>query len=355
MNPLCDFQNLERNMLSSAWISRTKLKWNTSNASLFYDKRRNIIVAILSSKTKHRMVEYSFETDKWRKCHKINETLKQIPNTFYTYPNESGAVINFESNIVYINNRAGSIVILKIKQNTLEVIDGLVRTGIESKEILIRNELHIIGGMHSNKHFRFDHKTKKLDIVHSFDNLSAAEIATGIAQISGKLLTFVGDDDAGAPYDQPEVLEYNISNNEWRTLQTKSGIPREMYKFGCVSVLNNQYVLLFGGGQMYLEIERYRDIYIYSISKQTFTKSTIKCPKRDTYCAVNVSNHDRDQSIVFGFVRRQWKDSQIAQQLFPPEYLLRLMHSFYLNEFVHVFQKGGKHWRINVFDIISSC
>eukprot|EP01084_Bolivina_argentea_P101849 182533_1 len=97
--------------------------------------------------------------------------------------------------------------------------------------------------------------------------------------------------------------------------------------------INNKYVLLFGGCDNGIY---YDDIYIYSIKYKTITKSKIKCPSEGIFKAITINDHSKDEKIVFGYVRHEWITCDIYDHYFPPNYLLKLIHSYYLNEFVYL-------------------
>ena len=112
-------------------------------------------------------------------------------------------------------------------------------------------------------------------------------------------------------------------------------LPFKSDLVGCVSVLNDQFVLLCCSkvvcalrGRVDIITD---DIWIYNVKTATFRKSSIRFPPRmntdlETSCQVfTVDNSDKDQMTVFGYVRREWKKAQIDQKLFPPEYLVRIM------------------------------
>ena len=178
----------------------------------------------------------------------------RLPNTFYDYPYECGSAIDFSTNTIYIHNRAGSLAILHIKHNSddndLTIIEGLSKTGLGSTEIMIDNQFHVIGGVDNNKHFKYNKTTKKWDIMHIFKDIDKFCYPKTV-RVRDKLLVFGGMDASifGIKY------VYDIKNNEWKTLQTI--MPKAMSSFGCISILNHQYVLFVGGGNA---LDKYRDI-----------------------------------------------------------------------------------------------
>ena len=73
----------------------------------------------------------------------------------------------------------------------------------------------------------------------------------------------------------------------------------------------------------------------------------------EVLCSIAVNDKKKDELSVHGFVRYQWHELQINEQLFPPRYLIQIMRRYYHNEYVHLFHvHQDTHWKINVFDIL---
>ena len=135
--------------------------------------------------------------------------------------------------------------------------------------------------------------------------------------------------------------------------------------FGCISILNGKYVLLFGGSSyndQKVKIDYYDDILIYSVKTKTFIKSRVKCPEKAEFEVVKMNDSKKDEVVVTGFVRNTWNEFKISTHLFPPHYLIKIMHKYYLNQYVHLFhidsyspvREECKHWKMSLIDIISS-
>ena len=140
-------------------------------------------------------------------------------------------------------------------------------------------------------------------------------------------------------------------DNTWRKLETK--LPVKLLFPACVSVLDHQYVLLFGGSNE--NGINQGDIYVYSILDQMIAISNTKCPEKEYYEAIAINDKVKDSLTTFGYVRWQWGECGINDLLFLPEYLIRIICGYYLNEWVHLFgHKTGKHYKIDVFDIINN-
>ena len=94
----------------------------------------------------------------------------------------------------------------------------------------------------------------------------------------------------------------------------------------------------------------------YSICNQTFKELHIKLPSNRKFSIIKIitiGDRNKDQMATFGYVRSKWRECGINNHLFPPEYLIRIMYKYYLNEFVHFFDlHKGNHWRIDTLDIV---
>ena len=231
---------------------------------------------------------------------------------------------------------------------------NLIQTATGVRCIIINNELHIIGGYGNDKHLKWNNERKKLETLHDM-NMEINWQYRGhpsLVRVQNKILVFGGHPTSGYSHD---MHEYDILIDTWENCNTT--MPFYGCSFGVCAVLNNQYILLFGGAIMGASSDA---IWIYNVKDQTFTKSDIKCPVPNRYQAFAVCDVAKDQMTVFGYIRREWMISKIDQHLFPPEYLIRIMGKYYLNEEVHLTYFYGtlkdkeEHWKIDVLDIFSS-
>ena len=146
------------------------------------------------------------------------------------------------------------------------------------------------------------------------------------------------------------ICEYNITNNKWRRLLTK--MPKALANSACTPILNGQFVLLFGGNNY----ENWHDhIYMYSMSDAAFKESKLKLPEQSRFEVIAMDDKSKDNLTTFGFIRCKCKECGIDNHLFPPEYLIRILCGYYINEFVHLINnKTGRHYKIDVFSIIDN-
>eukprot|EP01083_Nonionella_stella_P213810 770837_1 len=134
------------------------------------------------------------------------------------------------------------------------------------------------------------------------------------------------------------------AKQKWSKLKVTMPQPSTA-NFGVTPVLNDQYVLLFGG---YTGSGTFsKVIWIFHVSTQTFRKSKISCP---TYIskACTITDYKRDELLVFGFIRDITKDQ------FPPIYLTKLVQSWYCRGMTHLINiSSGYHWKINTITCVA--
>ena len=335
---------------------------------VLYHEKSNKIFAITPSWFSHvkydpdfgppTLSQYSFVTDSW-KDYKIQPT----SDSFYLHC-WNPAAINSDGNIIYLCNKEGQIIMFKLIDNDkceLKIIKNLGKemnfVATKAQAIVIKNEFHVIGsGVRGYKHVKFNPNKNKCDVLHDLENIFNYKHLlprpiirrTAMTKIANKLLVFGGYDSL---YKYDRIHEYNINNNQWKTLETK--IPKFIYPHCgkvCVQILNGQIVLLFGKRDS-------NHIFIYYVCDKIFQKSKVECPnKYDTYQVLATNDKIKDSLTTFGYIRKQWKQCGINNFLFPPQYLIRMICDYYMNVWIHLFtNRFKKHFKINAFDIINDC
>ena len=90
------------------------------------------------------------------------------------------------------------------------------------------------------------------------------------------------------------------------------------------------------------------------MKEESFRKSKAKCPDTGLYQAFTINNKIKDELCVNGFIRRTWKLSDIDDHLYPPQYLIKIINRYYMNEWIHLIGSyDDTHSNISVFDILS--
>ena len=313
-----------------------------SIAQLSLDMERNILYKI----TKNGVKIYSNDdSNTWIDHHVFNSVL---PSSFMCGRFAVGA-----GDVIYVSDGNKDMKILKMEDNgtKFEEITDTLHTGTGVRAIMIRNDLHVIGGWDNHKHLKGNRKSNKWEILH--ERIVGMDCNCvgyhGLVKIKNRIMML-----GGYGYDRghtDKMYEYNILTDEWSKSDIK--LPSKLCRFGCVSVIDDQYVIICGGetkGRGNVD-----DIWIYDVKHKTFRKSNIKCPKKDGYRAYVMNHKNINQMAVVGYVRREWRTSQIDEYLFPPKYLVRIMTKYCLKEELHLFDEcnTSTHWKIDVFDIIS--
>ena len=322
-----------------------------------YDKNQQNIIAITSHGS---ILRYSLRENKWEEYSTESKLQKA------TSPSNFRTAINAEANQILCMTGGDNASLISLKLNkdkskpTMSVmVESSYGTG-GSSAILIEDQLHIIGGWVNKSHLRWNNETKQFDVLHK----NVMDIKRGIfinvstlLKVGNRVLSF------GGYHDRQFLdcmMEYDIIKNAWKRL--KITMPRTMTSFGCVSVMNEKYILLFGGedGVYNYNHKKFDDVYIYSVGDRTFTKSGIKCPKAGAeFNAVTVNDKEKEELAVYGYIRYQWRTSQINEQLFPPRYLIQIMRRYYHVEYVHLFHsevgvldRDNTDWKIDIFDVL---
>eukprot|EP01084_Bolivina_argentea_P127028 224742_1 len=242
---------------------------------------------------------------------------------------------------------------------TINVVDKTVQkvsknphyVDIYSAGFIINNEYHIIEGTYNNKQLKWNSQSNKWQTYHAFSELEEVTIQPNpVVNLKSKQKTFLfGGHRSDIAQHLDTVYEYNIQQNIWNKTNIK--MPKPCCVGIPVPVIRGQFILFFG---WYNHDAGYQDdIFIFSVSEQKFKISSIKCPNKSWYSAVAINDCKRDEKIVFGYVRKQWKLSPIPDHWFPPLYLLKLMARYFLIECIHILDEGyGNHWKINSLDIV---
>ena len=328
--------------MESGWESLQRIpSLNWWIFPVVYHKKNNVLFSVNQN---YGLLKYSFLKNKWNEYN-----TSKLPASFIDTDSIRSLAIDSENNKIYICNKDKSIATLslsadkecKSKWNIMSNVSENRLCG--AKGIVINGQYHVIGGSGNDSHLVFNPETNKFDIY--FDDFPVFPIVN-VVRIKNKLLIL----------ENTSLQEYDAINETWGD-ELSVALPNlGDHGFESTVVYKEKYVLLFGRGEA-------RDIWIYSVQDQKFTKSTVKCPSAKKPYNYNkyvhqqtfaVHNKQNDELAMFGFVRREWKLSGIeVDYIFPPYYLLKVMQTFYWNECVHLFNAwNGKHWRVDIFDIL---
>eukprot|EP01084_Bolivina_argentea_P013597 25525_1 len=157
------------------------------------------------------------------------------------------------------------------KQHTAHIHKSIdIDTLIHPQFAIFNNELHLIGGRRSIKHYVFDTQINKFKLRSKLVDIHVTP-GFGMVYIASKQCLYLFAGTLG----RSVVSTYSTATNAWGKLNVELSTP--LFDFGITLTSDNRYVLLFGGRS---DEEYSNDIYIFDVDKCVFKKSTIKCPPR---------------------------------------------------------------------------
>lgn len=155
------------------------------------------------------------------------------------------------------------------------------------------------------------------------------------------------------------ILCYNIRNNSWSELSIK--LPKKLSSFTCSVSFDERYIILIGGADKQYKYSR--DIYVMDLLLMKFMKCTLDTPEHEKtmgyFRSVIARDEMQENYVVFGYVRDCFKNDQAFASLrFPPDYIIRLILSWYIREYVHMFHlhttKLSSHWMISLDEMLNN-
>ena len=317
--------------------------------NVFYDQNSTYPIIVLTNIGE--IFRYSISEEEWIQYYYHHDSISPFNNiiidTFldnrknaimfvFVYENTSSlyvAELKLNQQNEYWKNR----VIKIIHESCCWILDGCC-------PIIIKDRFHFIGGRLNKTHALLN-VNQKFETLHNVYNETIKINYARLVKAGNFVLSF-----GGSEKYKWEIIDYihqyDIGKNKWKRL--KITMPKLMTRFGCVTIMNDKYIVFFGGGY---HKESYDDIYIYSVENKMFRLSNVKYPQRGECHVVAVNDKLKEELSVYGFVRYQWKILPLHQQLFPPKYIIHIIRKYYHIEYIHLFHKNG-HWRIDIFDLI---
>ena len=299
------------------------------------------------------LYQYEFNTDSWKRHCVCSNALTDdfFRDDLNTMMQDHPAVINPNTNTLYFLNYIGMMAILKINidiKSKWITKDKMINTNFGSQGIIINDKYHIIGGYDNSKHLCYNVETNQFEELHDLKHVMNLTdfiyYSRWIKMNKHQILMFGG---RCITDSLDTVFEYNALQNKWIKINAK--LPQKLSSFGCVSILYNQYVILFGGRNK--GYDHVNDIWIYSVCDRIFTKSSVKCPEKGRYRAFAINDRKKDEIITSGYVTDTWRKYDMDDHMFLSQDVIWIIHKYYLNEWIHLFRdREGGHWKINVFD-----
>ena len=130
-----------------------------------------------------------------------------------------------------------------------------------------------------------------------------------------------------------------------------------MANMACFATKDERYIILMGGywnHNMFGSFMHDR-IYVIDLQCMQVRECNVRCPRNARFYGLVMSNELKENLAVFGFVRKCWNECEMGMDLYPPRYIIKLIQLWFVDEFVHLFEKTTEnHWKISVDDILKN-
>ena len=273
-------------------------------------------------------------------------------DTFFDASNHSMALDPIE-NMVYLNDGDGTVFIINLTTKEVEHISTEHKAiGGYHRGIFIHNEYHIIGGMYSKKHLKWNKDKQEYDILHAdiHDELGLSfDDFAWIYDENQDMLHCLGCCDG---LDESLfIYSYSFGDKKW--MKSEKELQRLMDS-GCQSGImapDGEYVWIFYDFMEGAEDNKRKYLTVLKLEDMSLKRSKIELPDDGRYHAVMMSNgEEKNELLLYGFVRNEL-------DLDVPEDVMRVILAFYCVEYVYLFDRDygtEPQWRICVQDIIDN-
>ncbi len=284
------------------------------------------------------LYKYNINKDEWKKwivgtknkpLHQCTIAYDKIQKMLYIYSDTNKTLTKIDTS-----------------SNLTKTWSDLPDIGYGAHGIILNGQFNIIGGSKNNNHFVWDNQINKFIHIHRFADYKQFIWSSFIHLESKQSVLFFG----GVKISKSPYL-YNINQEKWSKLSCI--IPKPLYHLGCTTSRNERFVILFGG--IDANNRRQNDIYLLDIKTMLFTLSNIICADKGKTAAINMNNIEQEELICFGFIRKIFKQHTFKNLSFPYFYLIKIIVSYYNNEWIYLMNTStGNHWKIALDRIITS-
>eukprot|EP01084_Bolivina_argentea_P301695 520542_1 len=184
-------------------------------------------------------------------------------------------VSNDRQKIFLFDSERKILLIIDIKtMKVIKKINHKIMTGYNPVMICDPNNeelIHIIGGMHGNKHYTFDIENGRINTIHTFEY---GLMGAGIVFIKSKkeFLLF---------HQKIPIHSYNLRSEKWRNTNIKMPTKEKAYNFGYVMTKNEKYVIIIAGANSEAR-QNSNNILIYDIINSKYVKCPIKLQETES-------------------------------------------------------------------------
>ena len=133
------------------------------------------------------------------------------------------------------------------------------------------------------------------------------------------------------------MLKYSIDNNTWTEWKTAQNM--NLVISAIVGTRNEDYLLFIAPANYDAD-----NIIIYNVRNHTFKESMIKIPCSKKFDAAIVSDEDKEDTLVHGYIREVYKQSGFRNIQKLPHYLIKLIVSWVCFEMLHIIFDKELHY-----------
>eukprot|EP01084_Bolivina_argentea_P097249 174846_1 len=327
--------------------------------------QNKIFIAI---KNKPIMYKYNICDNIWREW--IN---------YESYVNEiviKTICISVKDKMIYICDNKCNLIKIHYKQSkfsveTIKNTEGINFTRNSTRHLVfVDNELHMmrIGASDTAwpiritlKHLIFDEKLQQFTVKHTLSVGKCLKFEH--LKSRNKLICVGGDDNNWNCSRSLKIFLFDLSERHWTIcgINGIEGYDVNFYNFGCDLTRDENRIILYphcGSNLFIIDMVNNDKKLEFKLMKCKIKFPTAGEGKR--FQTIVMRNVDKEECIVFGYVRKVWKKYDIGMERFPPQYILRLIKLWYLNDYyddMHIlkyFEDGSVHCAINVRDIVDN-
>eukprot|EP01084_Bolivina_argentea_P003529 6639_1 len=314
----------------------------------------NYIIIDVGSESNNKIkgfYQYDIANNKWTKMDIPTHDFECIEYVYHS-------VLDRNKRILYIFGKGGfklqySMTISQLHLNNNKCYNDKITLSIidETKMgIMLNNSLIMLTGKFWDGILQYNTENKTFTKIYGrlYENESTKDFGVIYNKKSNSLLLFGGYVCSDRTFSD-SILCINLKTKKLNKLPVS--LPQKIANVHCTMAIRNRYVLIFGGITSKFPDVYSDNIYIYCMGSKTLRISSVKCPSKSMFKAITVNNEGKDEKTVFGYMRKQWNVCDIEDHSFPPFYLLKLIHSYYLNEIVYLLDiSNNKHYKMSTLD-----
>ena len=278
----------------------------------------------------------------------------------------SSAAIDIENDTIYIPNEHGIHAIdLKSKEFNTQTVQNPQQYAFHNtpSSIIIGNKLHIFGHWqenHINKHTIRDLKTLHIQSndISLPNDCKFSNLTRAVFIRSQMRILFIGN-------FKGNIISYDVNNDEWslmdkiQLLSSRNGVISRGSPSAVILTMDEKFVIIIATKEGLGWNDDYKTVIeIVDIENNVVEVSKLKLPFSVTRCynLYGFSVDGASDILINGYVRNCWKDKEFEGVNELPFELICVMVRFCAREEIHLVQASyGKHWKIDLDDILQSC